>query len=104
LPGNPVSTLICLVRYVIPAITAAMGAMPETVPMLALAQSVPGRKLTAFVPVTINNDEQGRVSVLPHTPSGSGDFLALAGTTGFVELPPRTEPFPAGYLARLYRW
>ena len=26
LPGNPVSTLICLIRYVVPAMTAAMQA------------------------------------------------------------------------------
>ena len=25
LPGNPVSTLVCLIRYVIPAIAEAMG-------------------------------------------------------------------------------
>jgi len=32
LPGNPVSTLVCLIRYVIPAIAEAMGtkrALPE---------------------------------------------------------------------------
>jgi molybdopterin molybdotransferase len=104
LPGNPVSTLTCLVRYVIPAVTAAMGAVPAAAESFALAQGVTGRKLTLFVPVLLRNDGQGRVSAVPHSPSGSGDFLALAGTTGFVELPPRAEPFAAGYVARLYRW
>jgi len=40
LPGNPVSTLVCLIRYVIPAIAEAMGtkrALPER---LALAAPV----------------------------------------------------------------
>ena len=36
--------------------------------------------------------------------NGSGDFLALAGTQGFVELPPQAEPFPEGFIAQLYRW
>jgi molybdopterin molybdotransferase len=104
LPGNPVSTLICLVRYVIPAVTAAMGAVAAAAETFALEQGLAGRKLTSFVPVRLRNDAQGRVSAVPHAPSGSGDFLALAGTTGFVELPPRPEPFPAGYVAKLYRW
>jgi molybdopterin molybdotransferase len=104
LPGNPVSTLICLVRYVIPAVAAAMGAVATAPETFALAQGVAGRKLTLFMPVSLRNDEQGRVSAVPHSPSGSGDFLALAGTSGFVELPPQSEPFPAGFVARLYRW
>ena len=29
LPGNPVSTLVCLIRYVIPAIAEAMGTTPQ---------------------------------------------------------------------------
>ena len=29
LPGNPVSTLVCLIRYVIPAIAEAMGTLPR---------------------------------------------------------------------------
>jgi molybdopterin biosynthesis enzyme len=37
-------------------------------------------------------------------PQGSGDFLALAGTDGFVELPPRPEGYPAGFMADFYRW
>jgi molybdopterin molybdotransferase len=104
LPGNPVSTLICLVRYVFPAVAAAMGAAPAGAESFALAEGVAGRKLTLFVPVLLRNDEQGHVSAVPHSPSGSGDFLALAGSSGFVELPPRADPFPAGYVARLYRW
>ena len=29
LPGNPVSTLVCLARYVLPALYAAMGRTPR---------------------------------------------------------------------------
>ena len=29
LPGNPVSTLVCLARYVLPALRAAMGQAPR---------------------------------------------------------------------------
>lgn len=105
LPGNPVSTLMCLVRYVVPAVMAAMGAEPRTPEMIGLAQSVSlGRNVASFVPVRVRHDEHGRVSAVPRSPNGSGDFLALAGTTGFVELPPQRDPFPEGFVARLYRW
>ncbi len=105
LPGNPVSTLLCLTRYVLPAITAAMGAArtpPE--PIVLAAPFKPGRSLTYFLPVSVRHDEHGRVRAEPRPPNGSGDFLALAGTQGFVELPPRTDAFPEGFVADLYRW
>jgi molybdopterin molybdotransferase len=105
LPGNPVSTLLCLRRYVLPAIGAAMGA-PRTPPEpVALAAPFrPGRSMTYFLPVAVRYDELGHVRAEPRRPNGSGDFLALAGTQGFVELPPRTEGFPEGFVADLYRW
>ncbi len=105
LPGNPVSTLVCLVRYVIPAMSTAMGAPRLPPPPIALATSLRlGRSVTSFVPVCVQHDDSGRVTARPHMPSGSGDFLALAGTDGFVELPPSPDPFPAGFAAALYRW
>jgi molybdopterin molybdotransferase len=105
LPGNPVSTLICLVRYVIPAVVAAMGAESRPPETIGLAQPVAlGRKVASFVPVSLRHDETGVTSAVPRSPNGSGDFLALAGTTGFVELPPRPDPHPQGFVARLYRW
>ena len=40
LPGNPVSTLVCLIRYVIPAIAEAMGTRRAAPERLALAAPV----------------------------------------------------------------
>ena len=105
LPGNPVSTLICLVRYVVPAMAAAMGsprAPPQPIPLAAPAKFY--RMLSYFVPVAVQHDARGEPAALPRPPNGPGDFLALAGTDGFIELPPRPEPFPAGFVANLYRW
>src|SRR5215469_4511560 len=105
LPGNPVSTLICLVRYVVPAIKSVM-ASPRTPPqpITLAARAKFYRMLTYFVPVAVQHDARGEPSAQPRPPNGSGDFLALAGTAGFVELPPRPEPFPEGFVASLYRW
>jgi molybdopterin molybdotransferase len=105
LPGNPVSTLICLARYVVPAVVAAMGAEPAPPETIRLARAVKrGRPVASFVPVSVRYDENGEIVALPIVPSGSGDFLALAGTHGFVELPPQADPYPEGFVARLYRW
>src|SRR5208282_3523827 len=55
LPGNPVSTLVCLIRYVIPAIAAAMGTKREVPERFALASPVNYETpLTYFLPVTID--------------------------------------------------
>lgn len=103
LPGNPVSTLVCLRRYVIPALQAAMGAAPATPERIALTQPLAGRKLSFFMPVVLTTSEGGTQGE-PRLPQGSGDFLALAGTDGFVELPPLPQGHPAGFIAGLYRW
>jgi molybdopterin molybdotransferase len=105
LPGNPVSTLICLVRYVVPAMHAAMGTQPAAPEPIGLASPITrGRPMASFVPVSIQYDPDGARCALPRMPSGSGDFLALAGTDGFIELPPRTDGYGKGFVADLYRW
>jgi molybdopterin molybdotransferase len=105
LPGNPVSTLMCLIRYVVPAIDAAMGTCAQATETVALAAPIKrGRPTASFVPVSIQYTPQGQRSAVPRIPNGSGDFLALAGTDGFVELPPRAEPYPEGFVADFYRW
>jgi molybdopterin molybdotransferase len=105
LPGNPVATLICLIRYVVPAMHAAMGAQNSAPEAIGLAAPITrGRPMASFVPVKLQVDSNGSRCALPRIPNGSGDFLALAGTHGFIELPPRADPYPAGFIADLYRW
>lgn len=105
LPGNPVATLICLIRHVIPALSAMMASGAPRPEPIALAAAIGrGRALTSFVPVSIQQGANGARTALPRNPNGPGDFLALAGTHGFIELPPRTEGYPAGFPADLYRW
>jgi molybdopterin molybdotransferase len=105
LPGNPIATLVCLVRYVVPALLTAMGARHTWPVPIALASPVKrGRTMTSFVPVVARCDAQGRGFAEPRIPNGSGDFLALAGTDGFVELSPQPESYPEGFIAAMYRW
>ena len=105
LPGNPVSTLVCLARYVIPALYASMGrTAPEPERMALSAPVSVSAKLTVFLPVRVAIDDWGRAWAVPRPTNGSGDFTALAGTHGFVELPPGPNDHPKGFVTRLYRW
>jgi molybdopterin biosynthesis enzyme len=72
---------------------------------MTLASPAPtARRLAHFVPILLRGDDAGSVSATLRVPHGSGDFLALAGTDGFVELPPSPANLPAGYVADFYRW
>ncbi len=105
LPGNPVSTLICLVRFVIPAVFAAMGTRRAPVERIALASSLAfDLPLAYFLPVAVQADEWGQPWANPCPTNTSGDFLSLIGTDGFVELPPGPMTYPKGSVATLYRW
>jgi len=105
LPGNPVSTLVCLIRYVIPAIAEAMGTRRVPPERLALAAPVTFQHpLTYFLPVSIEHDDWGRPWANPRPTNGSGDFLSLAGTDGFVELPPGPNTYAKGFVTSVYRW
>jgi len=100
LPGNPVSTLVCLVRYVLPGLEAATGMTPSQPLRLPLAQ--PYRTiadLTTLLPVKLVGTEAH-----PQPTQGSGDFTSLLGSNGFVELPPGEAPMEQGALVKFYRW
>jgi molybdopterin molybdotransferase len=105
LPGNPVSVSVCLTRYVIPALFSAMGRSVPAPEKMALGAPVTvGVDLTFFMPVRIETDDWGRAWAYPRPTNGSGDFTALAGTDGFVELPPGPNTYPKGFVTRLHRW
>jgi len=105
LPGNPVSTAVCVSRYVLPALAASQGQTPSRPERMALGGPVTvNPPLTLFLPVRIEIDDWGRSWAMPAPTNGSGDFTALAGTDGFVELPPGPNTYPKGFVTRMHRW
>ncbi|MBT8421863.1 MAG: molybdopterin molybdotransferase MoeA [Gammaproteobacteria bacterium] len=101
LPGNPVSTLVCLTRYVIPAISAALGRCNEEQDM-ELAEAIDFQPdLCWFLPVA--TDKQAGI-VHPRPTNTSGDFIGLRGTTGVIELPRGRTHFAAGERFRYWPW
>jgi molybdopterin molybdotransferase len=103
LPGNPVSTLVCLTRYVAPALRCSAGLPDEPPERVRLTESVVGpADLTYFLPVKLSSSAEGVALAEPRPTNTSGDFVSLAGTDGFVELPGGTHA--PGTVARLFRW
>jgi molybdopterin molybdotransferase len=105
LPGNPVSTLVCATRYLVPALRVAAGlARPpaENVTLAAPAEAF--AELTHFMPVKLAGSATGATLATPRPTNTSGDFAALAGTDGFVELPARRTDYTEGTAVRLFRW
>jgi molybdopterin molybdotransferase len=107
LPGNPASVLVCLHRYVLPALLRAAGADArafEPVPCaLAEGAGAPGR-LTQFRPATFAWGGDGRLTARWVANQGSGDFTAWGRAQGFVEVPAGETAVEAGALLKAWLW
>jgi molybdopterin molybdotransferase len=105
LPGNPVSTLVCATRYLLPALRHAAGLAATAPELVALAAPIEAfATLTLFTPVTVSSSADAKLLAKPHPTNTSGDFVTLASTAGFVELPAKNGFHPPGTVARLFRW
>ena len=105
LPGNPVSSLVCLVRYVVPGLEAISGLPARAADPVTLGAAFRVRPaLWYFLPVQLDSSPTLGTVALPKPTQGSGDFISLLGTDGFVELPPGPAAHAAGHVAPLYRW
>jgi molybdopterin molybdotransferase len=105
LPGNPVSTLVCCRQYVITALNAASGECEHPPEFASLAQAFTFKpQLTCFLPVRLISSVGGQLLAMPVHTNTSGDFAALTGTDGYIELPLEEASFSAGTAAQLHRW
>ena len=105
LPGNPVSCFTCLHRFVLPAlaeITSKSACPPQIVKLRSEFSFAP--PLTLFLPVSLSCDETGQIWAAPLPFNTSGDFISVAQTQGFVELPCSESVFPEGSSHRFYKW
>ncbi len=95
LPGNPVSSLVCLHRYFL-----------SNRPMYAqLSEEITFKKdLTYFVPVKLESDKTGVLKAHPLKIKNSGEFSALAESDGFIELPKDQQVFRAGEAFLFHPW
>lgn len=105
LPGNPVSTLVCCRQYVLPALYNASGRAASRAETAVLAENYSFQpRLTCFLPVKLSQDADSRLMAMPVPTNTSGDFTALNGTDGYVELDIDESEFEAGRVVPLHRW
>lgn len=93
LPGNPMSALVCLHRFAIPAINLFSGITQSFQPSFDVLYQ-PGyerKNQVLFAPATFHVDGSGFLRATLKKHHGSGDFVALLDTDGFVEIPPAGE-------------
>jgi len=105
LPGNPVSTFMCLHRYFKPWLDASEGIMNEPV-YAELEQDIEVKfGLTFFSQVKLSKTEAGTLKAMHVTGNGSGDLASLVDADAFMELPLGKETFRSGeqYRVWLYR-
>lgn len=105
LPGNPVSAMLCAVRYLEPWLQKCLGltAMPEKVAILA-EEVVFKPNLTYFLQVHLNQDEQGKIWAHPVAGGGSGDLANLVEADAFLELPIGKDVYCKGEVFRLWTY
>ncbi len=105
LPGNPVSTLVCARQYVVPALASASGQSPAQPSFANLTEDVSFKPaLTCFLPVRVLSSAAGQALAMPVHTNTSGDFAALTGTDGYVELALEESLFKAGTTVPFHRW
>ena len=103
LPGNPVSTVLCANRYVLPYLRASLGLPPDQPHYAQLAAPVIFRpEVTYFLPVRLTSEPDGRTLAHPLPGSGSADFANLLNATGSMELPPDRSDFGVGEAFRVW--
>lgn len=104
LPGNPVSTLVCMARYVLPGLQGALGVAAEP-PIVQLSSECKTLvALTTLLPVRIVTGANGTRHAQPQPTQGSGDFTSLIGAQGCVELPTSAAPVLAGTPVKFFAW
>jgi molybdopterin molybdotransferase len=103
LPGNPVSTAVCLSRYVLPALEQALYLPSQTVKVLTETEISPLPKLHLFLPVKLSN-QKGCLLATPKKTQGSGDFSSLTHSDGFVELAASEVPLKKQSLVNFFPW
>lgn len=95
LPGNPVSSLVCLHRYL----------LSTRKYFVRLSEEIVFKKdLTYFLPVKVESRPDGSLWANPLKIKNSGEFTALAGSDGFVELPAEKSVFAAGEVYEFFAW
>ena len=104
LPGNPLSTLTCFHRYLLPALEAMSGRTPAHRLLLPLAKKFGfPPPLTCFLPVALTHSAAG-TQAIPAPAHNSGDYSGILRTHGFIEIPAGTTEAQPGEAFPFIPW
>jgi molybdopterin molybdotransferase len=96
LPGNPVSSFVCIYVYLRYWLQTSLG-LKETPLYVKLGEEVNfPADLTYFLEARLTNGEDGTLTAFPELGHGSGDFVNLVQTDGFLILPQDRNIFKKG--------
>ncbi len=105
LPGNPVSTFMCVYRYLIPWLQRSLSGKDLPLIHAKLAEPLSeNNKLTRFVSIALETSDRGELWARPLSTGGSGDFASLSGADGFLEIPPSLIPFQRESVFKLWKF
>jgi len=105
IPGNPVSSFLCFIRYIQPWIEACLKkeASPQVFAKLSEDLTVKSG-LTLFIPVRLHYNENAELLAILMKGHGSGDLTNLADADAFIELPMERELFQQGEVFPVYNF
>jgi molybdopterin molybdotransferase len=101
-PGNPVSTFMCLHRYLLPWLKKSLGISKQNLYAVLNEDFIFTPKLQYFLQVKLHINEKGCLMARPVTGNGSGDFANLVDTDAFMELPLERNNFTKGEVFRIW--
>jgi len=102
LPGNPVSVMVCLRRYIIPFISKLLNQDSIKYSVILDEDYNIQNNLYNFVPVKIINKE-GKLFVKKIDINNSGDYFSISKSDGFIELE-KNRIYKKGDISYFYNW
>lgn len=104
LPGNPVSSFMCTIRYIIPWLEKTLG-IPARQQFAVLTEDVTFKPaMTYFLQVKLEHHRDGHVRAHPVGGHGSGDLANLVDADAFLELQEGGRIHHAGGSFRVWGW
>ncbi|MEO1413792.1 MAG: molybdopterin molybdotransferase MoeA [Bacteroidota bacterium] len=105
LPGNPVSSFVCTLRYIQPWLRTMQGMPPFEMQYAVLQADISFKPdLTYFAQVNLSHGRDGTLKAYPVEGHGSGDLANLVYADAIMELPQGKDHFEAGEVYEVIRF
>lgn len=105
IPGNPVSSFFCFIRFIIPWLEVCLKKEKANAPAAMLATDISfAPDLTYYPLVTLSQNDNAQTIASIIKGQGSGDLSSLADADAFIELPRGQDNFTAGSIYPLFKF